>query len=332
MEFIKNILILTFLVVGLSSCYITEQIGTIQLEVMKPGVFVYPEQIKNVAVFRRDLYKSDTVKFKYYNEYFVTHQDTSIKYADLSNCCIDSLTGFLKSSGYFVDVRNFRDSLFTNETEKWITTNRIELAKLSNAEMFIFLDFFNLNGTIVSDSRDYISTNAALSWQIGFKSDTMVYIYNQLDTLSSCANIYKQKSNRIKLSLVNFSKYLGKSFVTKLIPSWSQVSRMYYKSANENLIKGEKYAIENDWLKAAEYWRKESRNKKPAILAKACYNMALAAEMNSEYDAAIDWLIQSHAAFRHGQKEHRANCQQYINVLALRKKEIELLDKQIRKN
>lgn len=334
MNFLRNLLIQTTFLLGLTSCYMTEQVGNLKVEVMKPGAFVYHEQVKKVAVFKRDFYKSDTVKFRYYNERFNVNLDSTISFSDLSNSCVDSLASFLKSEAYFREVRNFRDSLAIGKTGIWMT-DRAEIAKRTDADMYIFLDFFNLNGTFVRYSSDYISTNAALSWQIGFKRDSVVYVYNQLDTLYSegnyISNRLKLKSKKIRSTLLDFSKYLGKTFGTKVIPNWIPVDRMYYRSLNSNMKQAEQFALQNNWLKAAEFWRRETKSKNSVLIAKACFNMALAAEMAGEYDASIDWLIKSYSALHWENKDHKANCQQYINVLALRKKEIGLLDRQVRR-
>lgn len=58
--------------------------------------------------------------------------------------------------------------------------------------------------------------------------------------------------------------------------------------------------------------------------------MAVAAEMEGKHDVSIDWLVKSYSALPVNNSEHKANCQRYINVLAIRKKEIERLGKQIR--
>ena len=97
------------------------------------------------------------------------------------------------------------------------------------------------------------------------------------------------------------------------------------------MLLAEKYALNNEWLKAAEIWNKQSRNKNPRMAAKACYNMALACEMEGKLDAAIDWLVQSHSVLKENNEEHKENCKRYIAVLAQRKKEIDKLAHQVRK-
>ena len=137
---------------------------------------------------------------------------------------------------------------------------------------------------------------------------------------------------KIKMLADNSSRYLGKVMGTKIIPYWTTVERIYYKSNNQNMLLAEKYALENNWLKAAEFWNAQTKNKNPKIAAKASYNMALACEMEGKPDVAIDWLILSFESLKQNGEAHKANCQLYIKVLALRKKELEKLEKQIRNN
>ena len=96
------------------------------------------------------------------------------------------------------------------------------------------------------------------------------------------------------------------------------------------MLKAEKYAISQDWLKAGEIWNRQTKNKNEEIAAKACYNLALACEMEGKYDLAIDWLTDSNNHLTKFNYQHSAYCQQYMRVLSLRRYEIEKLEKQIR--
>jgi hypothetical protein len=130
--------------------------------------------------------------------------------------------------------------------------------------------------------------------------------------------------------LKDATKYIAKTFGSKLAPSWMPVERMYYTSGNPTMQMAEKFALQNEWLKAAEIWNRESKNKNKKIAAKATFNMAIACEMEGKFDLAIDWLVKSYSALPKNNEEHKASCQRYIDVLALRKKEVKKLSKQIR--
>jgi hypothetical protein len=58
--------------------------------------------------------------------------------------------------------------------------------------------------------------------------------------------------------------------------------------------------------------------------------MALACEMEGEMDEAIDWLNKSSPVLSENNAEHKANCKRYIDILVMRKKEMERLGKQVR--
>jgi len=331
MTFARNTFLFLAILI-LTSCVITDQVRVVQVEVMKPGVFIFPEDLNKVAIFNRDLCQSDTCLFNYYDDNTIK-VDTTISYNSLSNHCVDALTGFLKEEKYFAEVKNYRDSLNYFWRKDSVSHSPDELLNKTQADVFIFLDFLTFNNTMISRSIDYVSTTAYLVWNIELKDDTASYIYNQIDTLAYEGNEFNSfnlRSGRYKSVIMNASEYLGKSMGSKLIPNWISVERMYYKSSNPDMVKAEKYALQNDWLKAAEIWNRETKNKNPKIVAKACYNMALAAEMEGKHDVSIDWLVKSYSALPVNNNEHKANCQRYINVLAIRKKEIERLGKQIR--
>jgi hypothetical protein len=176
-------------------------------------------------------------------------------------------------------------------------------------------------------------TKASLLWTIAFKTDSLVYTYHQTDTLyyeKDQLNLNSNNKDKILWQMVNSSSfYLGSSFGAKMIPNWMPAERMYYKSKNPEMIKAEKFAINQDWLHAAEIWNKQTKSKNNKIAAKACFNMALTCEMEGKPDLAIAWLVQSYSGLPRNNEDHRAICQQYVNILALRKKEIERLEEQV---
>lgn len=334
MNFHKNILLILVVFLGLTSCLLNEQVSELQVEIMKPALFILPENIQNVAVFKRDMYRSDTSVFKYLNADEI-EVDTTIKSSDLSNQCVDAVADYFKEEGYFQNVKNYRDSL----NSEWNSNSGIyspeELFNKSKSDILIFLDFFKFYDIVISNSMNHLYTSACLSWTITIKNDTAAYIYNQIDTLEYTDWQFKsynlEKDGHEKI-MMGASRYLGESFGKKIIPSWLQVKRMYYTSSNPDMMKAEQYALSNEWIKAAEIWKNETKNKNLKIAAKSCYNLALASEMEGKIDLSIDWLIRSYSTLPKNNKDHQVNCQRYINILALRKKEIERLDKQIRKS
>jgi hypothetical protein len=101
---------------------------------------------------------------------------------------------------------------------------------------------------------------------------------------------------------------------------------MFYKSGNVEMKKTEELIEENRWLEAAEIWKKKTTNKNKSIAAKSMFNMALACEMNSDLDAAIDWAAKSYLVFGSKNELHAFNCQNYISILARRKLDIQKIE------
>ena len=329
MKAVSNLVLLILVALNLTSCLVTDFSKTLSIEIMKPGIINFPENANTIALVNRCFYINDTIPFKYFNGRGIV-ADTNTKYKALSDTCVNALAGFLKEDGYFRKVINYQDSiasLFPLTPEK--------MFQKTKSDIFIYLDFFNFNVVALYGLGDVTSNMAALSWTIAIKNDSMSYIYNQMDTLNYdpfVSPVITSDQMKIKMLADNSSKYLGTIMGTKIIPYWTPVERIYYKSNNQNMLLAEKYALENNWLKAAEFWNAQTKNKNPKIAAKASYNMALACEMEGKPDVAIDWLILSFESLKQNGEAHKANCQLYIKVLALRKKELEKLEKQIRNN
>ena len=359
---------LPLLWVGLifSSCVMTDQIRNLQIEIMRPGIFNIPKDL-SVEIIHRDHFQSDTCKFYYSNGYFRNHDsiekynsqidavfaheatgfgisnknnslyetliDTSVGYSNLSDTCINALVDYFKEEEYFKNVTKSGDSLNHLLKLPGKISTKEELFEKTGSDVCIFLDYLNLNTTYNLYFSTPFKTMASLIWTVAFKTDSLVYSYNQVDTLfydqGQILTFKKHKDNILSQLVNNSSIYLGNSFGAKMIPNWIQAERMYYKSQNTEMLKAEKYAISQDWLKAAEIWNKQTKNKNDKIAAKACYNMALACEMEGKPDVAIAWLVQSYSSLKKNNDDHKYNCQRYVNVLALRKLEIERLAEQL---
>lgn len=335
-----------------SSCVTTHNMSSIQVEILKPALFAMPENIDTIAIFKRDLYRSDTITFRYFDvDNKKTQTNKFVRYSDLSNKCVDALADFLNTEGYFQRVINYKDSMNYLFSGSDSLIHYPELHKKSGVDVFVFLDFFQLKDHLTNSTGYYSynditeqfpefrnstkleSVGANLLWTVSFKGDTSVYLVRQPDDLYYGNAVYPELfGNDVnhRLLLNNASEYLGKAFGAKIVPTWLKVERRYYRSRNVNMLQAEKLCLNGEYLKAAELYNRETKNKNRNIAAKARYNMALLCEMEGKPDAAINWLVLSYSAYKQNNEEHKFNCQQYINIIALRKKEIERLGKQVR--
>jgi len=333
---ISIIRILTFFVVfgTLTSCVVPEKFSSIHIEVMRPGVVHIPDSLKSVAVIHRNLYRSDTCVIRYSSQN-ASYEHPKLGKNELSNSCLGALTEYLKTNGEFKTVGNYGESL--NNSIPLTQDKNIpdEWFKLTNTDICIFLDFLTLRNTSISYQGNILSSKAYLKWSIAYKADSTFKNYNFSDSVSLNDIGFPKTHGEFRLNrksiLSGSAVYLGRFIGSKILPIWIPVERTYYLSKNLDMIQAEEYVRKKEWLKAAEIWNEKSKSKNRKLAAKANFNMALACEMEGRPDLAIDWLKKSVNGMGKYNEEHNAICKEYLDVLALRKKEVELFEKQVRK-
>lgn len=315
---------------SLSSCLIIDSARSMQIEIMKPGMYDITQDL-SVAVFKGYTCQFDTSAFKYFNA-INNVTDTFISYHSLSDTCINALTNYFKEQDYFSKVTNYSDSLGFLFNSAEIIENSDKIFEKTKSDVCIFLDSFHFDTFYYTRSGVPFNAHANLLWTILVKTEKLTHSYKQNDILTynrDQVNKIDDKNSVLEQLLYNSCKYLGSSLGGNLIPSWKLVERMYYRSKNLDMHMAEKYALGNDWNKAAELWKKRTENRNQQVAAKACFNMALASEMAGNPEIGIEWLIKSYNCQFKNNVEHKANCMRYIDVLNYRKSEITKLGKQI---
>lgn len=321
---------------------------------MKPSFLTDPEKIDTIAILYREQPQSDTITYRFIRQYkLIRHTaeetDTAIHYKNLYSICVDALANYLDSARYFVKVVNYSDSIINPASKKENLTNPKLYSKLG-IDACIFLEPFqfddiysekkndwsfdfisNFSDFAKSSELEYIDAN--LIWIVNFKGDTVNHKYPQFDALYYGNSVYPEffgSPEKHKLLVENSAAYFGKTFGSKLIPSWTKIERGYCHSKNREMLKAEEFCKTGEWLKAAEIYKQQTKSKNKHISTKAKYNMALVCEMEGNIDAAIDWLNRSKSAFKKIQIDHIINCNRYSKELEKRIKELELLKKQVR--
>lgn len=320
----RNIIPLLLALLSMTSCKITDSARTIGIEIMKPVDFALPGNLKTVAIFKGDLNKKHTNSFVF---------DTTFNYHELTDSCINGLSVFLENEADIQNVNNDSDSLNHKPLDPDLVNKSSRLFEITKADAIIFIDHFMIENGVFSYFDGTFRSRTDLSWTIKFRDESQAIFYNQTDTLFFSKSQYKdiqQKNKHSQQIYLEASEYLGKSFGTKLIPTWILDRRIYYHSIHPEMLKAEKYALNHDWLKAGEIWKKQTKNKNHKIAAKASFNMALACEMEGKHDLAIEWLTDPNYNWIKINNQHILICHSYLRVLSSRKDEIEKLEKQIR--
>lgn len=349
-----KLLFLLLILLGISSCLAPYKMSTIQVEMMKPSFLTDPEKIDTIAILYREQPQSDSIPYRFSRQYkLIRHTaeetDTAIHYKNLYSICVDALANYLDSARYFVKVINYSDSINDLVSKKDYLTNPKLYSKLG-IDACIFLEpfqFDDMHSEKKNDwSFDFISNfpefaksseleyiSAGLTWSAYFKDDTLQYKYPQYDGLYYGNSVYPDffgSPEKHKLLVENSAAYFGKAFGSKLIPSWTKIERGYCHSKNREMLKAEEFCKTGEWLKAAEIYKRQTKSKNKDISTKAKYNMALVCEMEGNIDAAIDWITRSKSATKKIQIDHIINCNRYSKELVTRKKELELLKKQVK--
>lgn len=337
-----------------TSCLTNKNLNSIQVEILRPSILPHPEKIDTISIITRNHFKTENEPFRYS---FITSTktankvDSNIHYQDLKVIVADALCNYLSEQGYFPLVINYRATNSQILSKEDSLVNYPEFLKKSGAHALVILEDFELEDEQIRETNYWFSgikdiypefskssvlekVLANLRWKIYQKWDTVKpFQYHFADNVYYGNSVYPEffgnNQNHKKL-LENTATYLGRTFGSMIIPSWQNVERMYFLSKDVQMLKGEQFILNNEWTKAAEIYSLEVKSKNRNIAEKAIFNMALICEMDGNIDEAMDWLSRSLPDNKHITTQYAYNCKKYLELLVLRKKEIELLDKQVR--
>jgi len=117
--------------------------------------------------------------------------------------------------------------------------------------------------------------------------------------------------------------FAGEQYAARISPTWKTTRRTVYVGGNDEMKTTRDYVKNNQWEKAAGVWKKYTDSEDTKLAARACMNMAIAAEIRGDLDLALEWANKSYNL----KKESRTRA--YINLLHKRKQDIEKLERQL---
>ena len=226
-----------------------------------------------------------------------------------------------------------------------------QIADKTGADLLLSFDFFETADGIITPkykkinwliNDDYRYFNPELSAEIVYliacwnvydlRFREYVQSYQKVDTITWYAESTKLKFAKEKLpprfdAVMNAANLAGSRLAEFVSPHWIPVSRIYYHSGHYELKKTDRLIDENRWMEAAQIWKRNISNKNKSIAAKCMFNLAVACEINGDFDAALDWAIKSFYMLQNKNEFHQQNCNDYIKILAQRKKDIQQLSK-----
>ncbi len=212
------------------------------------------------------------------------------------------------------------------------------IADSTQVDLLISLDYFSSFDGIQHNSNAEIANEIVYTqgyWNFyDLNKQEYRFFYNKRDTIlwkaySRYKQAVKRKLPSRKDAILNAADIAGTNFAQFISPHWIQVQRMYYGSGHVELKATNKLIKEGKWLEAAEIWKANTNNPNKSISAKCKYNMGLVCEMEGNIDAALEWVVESYYVFGQKNEQHHLNCINYIRIIAQRKRDIKIIEKQI---
>ena len=339
---INTYIFLIILLIIAGGCYTTDNFSTLKIEILNPA-YVAPPPGNTVAcaLYNNSNYKKDSVNSGYvFNSkiFYDTRNTDSIA----SVLYYESFLNALRGDNYFDTVPDLGKRFPDVGADSLLILHKSEydsIKKLYNCHTIYSLSHFEIND--IAYYPDYAPFNIDIMifikaiWEVyGANKDTSSFLLVHKDTVtftgpvSKLGEYDKYRYERPGL-LKEAASDLGAKFSLFLLPHWEQVDRLFYYSSNPLFIKAWQYAKKNEWAKAADIWKQLSENRNKNIAAKSMYNLAIACEMESDFDAALEWAIKSFYVFEQKNSQHARHCMDYIKIITLRKQDKKILEKQI---
>ena len=338
------ICLLMFLIV-ITSC----KTAYISIQVLKPAQITLPADIKTIAFVNRSLPdKKDRVRNVI--EGAITGEAI---FADRlgSEECIKGVLNGLNNSPRFgvvmpsgVDLRGTGTRQFPGPLDWSVVEN---ICKTNGADALACLEVFDSdNRTGMSDRKvtkkekdkeiTYIEYTATLNvniesgWRVYFPAGHQIIdqnIYNDSKSWSNSSDAGKRAEQGLPSkdhAVSDAGFFAGNQYAKRISPLWIWVGREYYKKGNDDFDRARRNVSLNDWKGAAEIWQKYVNNPDPKIAGYACYNMALASEMDGNLETAIEWTKKAFIDFKN------KNARYYMNTLQRRLDDQYRLDEQMK--
>jgi hypothetical protein len=206
-----------------------------------------------------------------------------------------------------------------------------QLADSTNAQLLLSLDYFTTIDRKLSvdeqNTTGIFDVFVVAYWNFyDLETTQLSWFYDRVDTITwDYVEGLTQLPQRTE-GILEAAEITAGQFADFLIPHWIEVQRIYYRSGQIDLKQTNRLVAEGKWLESAEIWKQHVNNPNKKIAAKCKFNMALACEMLNQFDAAVDWAVQSFLVFGQKNPVHAQNCLDYINILNQRKLDIKRIE------
>jgi hypothetical protein len=348
-HFIKqNYILLFLLILLLTSCNTTK---IISIEIPDPGKNDLPFRLQSLLLVNRTVDEnysdlaSDSMQMLFYRKQF--NMDTVIYDLTAVDTTLKALGELLYESGrydFVIPEDRFiafeKNNFFSNEMD-WNEVK--DLCKTYNTDAVLSIDMYKTQITTEYGKESYFDPVqngyfSARTAKMTIVYDALFRIYDPVEenvlvreffrdtliwneTARTTADLFKTFTP-VKQGLTEAGIALAIDFSEKISTNWRQENRLFYVKGNSNLQHAGIFIDKEQWNEAIALWKETAEStKSKANKSKAQLNLAIAYELQGDIDSAISWALESYNTM------YRQITYQYLELLDLRKKELQKLNK-----
>ncbi len=294
-------LLLLIFVPFLISCVTYEQLS---IDVLQPAKYSFQPEIKSVVLVDNSLaYRNkDVHKITLPSE---SYSIDTIWKDDFPMVVLDGLKDELDQriffdTVYIHDIALRRAGLSDSTMLSW---NIIDyLCRKYNAEAVVSIEGYMYQTNIKVENMfdgnmyGYLDASSAILYRAYNNIDRSIILKElEHDTISwsvygSGLNYIAQNLPSLRKSLDELGSYMGEKIADDIAPHWATENRIVYNSGNFYFIQAAEYIRKNNWGEAIKLWKYVYEHSKKKVKARAAYNLALAAEIQGDYESSLYWI------------------------------------------
>ena len=312
------------LVVLVCICLPGRSLPRMYVNVLKPAAINVDQHIKTIAIINRTLPES---KIANIIEGAITGEGIGLD-TEAVQKTLDGLVNTLKNSSRF-DVRRTTIKLKSTVTGAtfpptlaWGEVTKI--AGNNNSDAVLAIEIFDSDFIVTNAAKDATSVDkdgkkistkeyyaeGVANIKVGFRlydpsnktiADEKFFSYSRTwkakgtSATDAAAHLINRKN-----AVLDVSYSAGTTYGRRITPSWTRVTRYYYKRGKKNrdLEVGSRKAQVNDWDGAIAAWEKAVNSNIDKVAGRAAYNLALAYEVKGDLSLAKEWAERSYGDFK----------------------------------
>jgi hypothetical protein len=321
------------------------------MDVLKPAKVKFAPNAKNVLIVNNSIVQPSSIGHGTAN-FNEQEKKINIDTDSLSIYCLGALTQEIESNFFFNSTQLISNSINRNTDFKKIypilSDSIIKLCDSYNTNVLVALDKIIVEDVqleLYSENEDkYLSdleVKIQTFWSIYYPNNSKHSNITFKDTVNWQAfgetnSIASFKLPKRQDALIDAALIVGRKMSKRFIPYWEKADRYFMITNNKTLKQGMDSIYVKNWQGAIKVWENLLANSNNQYLQVMLNNnLAICYEINGEVEKAFNSIYLAYMGymklyFVDTQKLMRIS--EYMNELAIRKSEIELLNNQLGKN